>query len=234
VTDRRFVTYGFNPQADLRAENLELSTMGSFFDVVFTNPEGEEKKWERLFLPMAGRHNVQNALSAIVVSRELGLSESEVRSGLQSFTGVERRFTFLGNFGGASVIDDYGHHPVEISAVLQAARQVSKGKVHAVMQPHRFSRLKELFNDFSTCFNEADFVYISEVYPAGEKPIENINSLSLVDSILAHGHKHAVCITKDNLPENLKINVNEGDIIVCLGAGDITYWASDLVDKGAS
>jgi len=234
VTDRRFITYGFNPQADLRAENLELSTMGSFFDIVFTNSEGEEKRWERLFLPMAGRHNVQNALSAIVVSRELGLSESQVRNGLQSFTGVKRRFTYLGNFKGASVIDDYGHHPVEISAVLQAARQVSNGRVHAVMQPHRFSRLKELFNDFSTCFNEADFVYISEVYPAGEKPIENINSMSLVDSIIAHGHKHAVCITKDNLTANLKKTVNEGDIIVCLGAGDITYWASDLVYEGAT
>ncbi|MEN9017410.1 MAG: cyanophycin synthetase, partial [Hellea sp.] len=148
------------------------------------------------------------------------------------FAGVKRRFTYLGNFEGASVIDDYGHHPVEISAVLQAARQVSKGKVHAVMQPHRFSRLKELFNDFSTCFNEADFVYIADIYPAGEKPIENLNSLTLVNSIISHGHKHAVCITKDNLPKTLKRNVHEGDIIVCLGAGDITYWASDLVDKG--
>ena len=232
VTDRRAITYGFNPQADLRAENLELSTMGSFFDVVFKDSKEEEKKWERLFLPMAGRHNVQNALSAIAVSRELNLSEAQVREGLQTFAGVKRRFTYLGNFEGASVIDDYGHHPVEISAVLQAARQVSKGKVHAVMQPHRFSRLKELFNDFSTCFNEADFVYIADIYPAGEKPIENLNSLTLVNSIISHGHKHAVCITKDNLPKTLKRNVHEGDIIVCLGAGNITYWASDLVDKG--
>jgi len=158
INDRRVITYGFNPQADVRAENLRLEPDGSRFDVVFRGHDGEEDRWTDLFLPMAGKHNTQNVLSAIAVSRELGLDSEKVRAGLDSFGGVKRRFTHVGEWNGVNIIDDYGHHPVEIAAVLQAARQVSKGRVHAVVQPHRYSRLSHHFEEFSTCFNDADFV----------------------------------------------------------------------------
>jgi len=231
VSDRRIVTYGFNPQADVRAENLKLETGGSRFDVVFRGADGVEDKWPDLFLPMAGKHNTQNVLSAIAVSRELGLTQDEVRAGLDSFGGVKRRFTHVGDWKGVSIIDDYGHHPVEIAAVLQAARQVAKGCVHAVMQPHRYSRLEDLFEDFSTCFNDADFVYISDVYAAGEEPIEGISGPSLMKSIKSHGHRNASMTSKATLAQDLKPHLKKGDVIVCLGAGDITYWAADLADN---
>ncbi len=228
ISDRRIITYGFNPQADCRAENIKLDTDGSRFDVVFRGFDGVEDTWKNLFLPMAGKHNTQNVLSAIAVARELGLSEWQVRKGLESFGGVKRRFTHVGEWNGVTIIDDYGHHPVEISAVLQAARQVCKGRVHAVMQPHRYTRLRDLFEDFSTCFNDADYVYVSDVYAAGETPIEGISGLSLVESINAHGHRNVSPTSKDALAADLKPNLEKGDLIVCLGAGDITYWAADL------
>ena len=224
VTDRRVITYGFNPQADVRAENLELEPTGSRFDVVFNG----EETWKGLFLPMAGKHNTQNVLSAIAVSRELGLSEEQVRAGLDSFGGVKRRFTKVGEWQGVTIIDDYGHHPVEISAVLQAARQVTKGKVHAVVQPHRYSRLSHHFEEFSTCFNDADSVYVADVYAAGEAPIEGISGPSLVKSLSSHGHKNVRVTSKHTIATDLKPNLEAGDLIVCLGAGDITYWAADL------
>ena len=227
VTDRRVITYGFNPQADVRAENLELEATGSRFDVVFD----DALRWDGLFLPMAGKHNVQNMVSAIAVARELGITEAQVRAGLDSFGGVKRRFTHVGEWNGVSIIDDYGHHPVEISAVLQAARQVSTGRVHAVMQPHRYSRLSDLFEDFSKCFNDADVVYIADVYAAGEDPIEGISGPDLVRSLGRFGHKNAVHITRENLAATLAPNLAKGDLIVCLGAGDITYWAAELADN---
>lgn len=227
VTDRRVITYGFNPQADVRVENLEPEPTGSRFDVVFRGHEKEER-WSHLFLPMAGRHNTQNVLSAIAVARELGLSENQVRDGLAAFGGVKRRFTHVGGWNGVTIIDDYGHHPVEISAVLQAARQSCRGKVHAVMQPHRFSRLSDLFEEFCTCFNDADAVYISDVYAAGEAPIEGINGPSLVAGVIGHGHRSVMSITQDTLAEKLKPDLSPGDMVVCLGAGDITYWAHEL------
>ena len=228
VTDRRVITYGFNPQADVRAENMKLEATGTRFDAVFRNIDGEEERWEKLFLPMAGKHNTQNALSCIAVARELGITEAKVRKGLDSFGGVKRRFTHVGDWKGVTIIDDYGHHPVEISAVLQAARQVSKGKVHAVMQPHRYSRLSDLFEEFCTCFNDADNVYIADVFAAGEAPIENVSGPDLVEGLTSHGHKSAVSITNENLAQTLKPNLEKGDLIVCLGAGDITYWANAL------
>ena len=228
ITDRRVITYGFNPQADVRAENVELETGGSRFDVIFRNIDGVEEKWNGLFLPMAGRHNVQNVLSAIAVSRKLGLTEDDVRNGLDSFGGVKRRFTHVGDWNGVTIIDDYGHHPVEISAVLQAARQVSQGKVHAVVQPHRYSRLSDLFEEFCTCFNDADQVYIADVYAAGEDPIEGVNGPALTEGLIAHGHRNAVNVTRQSLAETLKPELSKGDLIVCLGAGDITAWAADL------
>jgi UDP-N-acetylmuramate--alanine ligase len=224
VTDRRVITYGFNPQADVRGENLDLEPTGSRFDVVFNDAE----TWTGLFLPMAGKHNTQNVLSAIAVSRELGLTEAQVRAGLNSFGGVKRRFTKVGEWNGVTIIDDYGHHPVEISAVLKAARQVAKGKVHAVVQPHRYSRLSHHFEEFSTCFNDADHVYVADVYEAGEDPIEGISGPSLAKSLTSHGHKNVGLTGKLTLAQDLKPNLEDGDLIVCLGAGDITYWAADL------
>lgn len=236
VNDRRLITYGFSPQADVRAENLRLETSGSRFDVVFRSNDGQggdgvEDKWLDLFLPMAGKHNTQNVLSAIAVSRELGLTQEQVRAGLEGFGGVKRRFTQVGSWKGVDIIDDYGHHPVEIAAVLQAARQVAKGCVHAVMQPHRYSRLQDLFEDFSTCFNDADHVYISDVYAAGEAPIDGISAPSLVKSIQSHGHRNVSLTSKASLAKDLKPHLNKGDVVVCLGAGDITYWAADLSDN---
>lgn len=231
ISDRRVITYGFNPQADVRAENLQLETTGSRFDVVFRNIDGVEDRWTDMFLPMAGKHNAQNVLSAIAVARELGVSAEKVRAGLDSFAGVKRRFTHVGDWNGVTIIDDYGHHPVEISAVLQAARQVAKGKVHAVMQPHRYSRLKDLFEDFSTCFNDADRVYLTDVYAAGEDPIEGISAVSLSQSLRSHGHRDVALTSKATLAADLHPHLEPGDLIVCLGAGDITYWAADLSEQ---
>lgn len=227
VSDRRIITYGFNPQADVRAVDLKLETTGTRFDVVFRGLESEVR-WRDMFLPMAGKHNTQNVLSAIAVARELGMEEDAVRTALGEFGGVKRRFTSVGQWNGVTVIDDYGHHPVEISAVLQAARQVCEGRVHAVMQPHRYSRLRDLFEDFSTCFNDADTVRIADVYAAGEAPIEGISAPSLVESIRSHGHREVSLTTKATLAADLKDELADGDLIVCLGAGDITYWAAGL------
>lgn len=227
VSDRRVITYGFNPQADVRAENLHLEPTGSRFDVVFTTGD-EEETWQDLFLPMAGKHNTQNVLSAIAVARELGLNEAQVRAGLESFGGVKRRFTKVGEWEGVTIIDDYGHHPVEISAVLQAARQVTKGRVHAVVQPHRYSRLSHHFEEFSTCFNDADRVFVTDVYAAGEDPIDGVSGPDLAKSLTSHGHKNVSLTAKKSLAADLKPHLKNGDVIVCLGAGDITYWAAGL------
>jgi UDP-N-acetylmuramate--alanine ligase len=237
VTDRRVVTYGFNPQADVRAENIRLEAGGTRFDVVFSKRETGEKtrvRWDNLFLPMAGRHNCQNVLSAIAVGRRLGLSEDQIRSGLDSFAGVKRRFTHVGDWNGVTIIDDYGHHPVEIKAVLQAARQVAEGKVHAVVQPHRYSRLSDLFEDFSTCFNDADTVLVADVFAAGEQPIPGISGPDLAKSLIHHGHRDARPITRDGLAGSLKDIAQPGDLIVCLGAGDITTWANALPEELAA
>ncbi len=231
ISDRRVITYGFNPQADVRAENLRLEREGSRFDVVFRGHNGEEDRWTDLFLPMAGKHNTQNVLSAIAVSRELGLDAEKVRAGLDSFGGVKRRFTHVGEWNGVNIIDDYGHHPVEIAAVLQAARQVSKGRVHAVVQPHRYSRLSHHFEEFSTCFNDADFVYVADVYAAGEDPIEGISGPALAESLRSHGHRDVELTSKSTLPNDLHPNLRPEDLIVCLGAGDITYWAAELSEQ---
>lgn len=230
VSDRRIVTYGFNPQAHVRANNLKPESDGTRFDVTFREPDGEDTVWADLFLPMAGKHNTQNVLSAIAVARELGMDEAGVRKGLADFGGVKRRFTAVGEWNGVTIIDDYGHHPVEISAVLQAARQVAKGRVHAVMQPHRYSRLKDLFEDFSTCFNDADTVRISDVYAAGEQPIEDVSGPSLVESLRSHGHRNVSEITKETLAADIKPDLEPGDLVIFLGAGDITHWASGMAE----
>jgi UDP-N-acetylmuramate--alanine ligase len=230
VSDRKIVTYGFSPQADIRGENLEMDADGCRFDVAVTGrADGERRVLSGLTLPMLGAHNVQNALGAIAVACEMGLDDAVVRRALASFEGVKRRFTRTGEVDGITVIDDYGHHPVEISAVLAAARTGTQGKVIAVVQPHRYSRLRDLFEDFCTCFNDADAVLVADVYAAGEEPIDGIDRRALAAGLLARGHRTVVSLAD---PADLATVVNDlaapGDMIVCLGAGDITAWAQAL------
>jgi len=226
--DRRVVTYGFNPQADVRAENLTFEDGTAIFDVVL---EGD-RRFEALKLPMPGEHNVSNALSAIAVARHLGISEAEIRKSMAEFGGVNRRFTRVGTGAGVTVIDDYGHHPVEIAAVLRAARQATKGRVIAVHQPHRYTRLHDLFEDFCKCFNEADVAIIADVYTAGESPIEGADKDGLVAGLKSHGHKRALALPDDAaLAELIRTEAEPGDMVVCLGAGTITGWANALPEQ---
>lgn len=228
VEDRRVITYGQNPQADARLENLRMDPSGAIFDVRFRLRDQAETVWTDIFLPMMGEHNVLNALAALATARELGLTEEGAKTALGQFGGVKRRFTRTGEWKGATIIDDYGHHPVEISAVLKAARQASTGKVIAVMQPHRYSRLHDLFDDFSTCFNDADSVLVAPVYTAGEDPIEGVDQAHLVESLSAHGHRDASATTRESVAADVARRAGEGDVVVCLGAGDITQWAYAL------
>ena len=231
VTDRRIVTFGFNAQADVRGINLRFEDGTAYFDVALQS-EGEEQMIRDLILPMPGDHNVSNALSAIAVARHLGMSGDAIRTALASFAGVSRRFTRVGTVGGVTVIDDYGHHPVEIIAVLRAARQSTKGRIIAVHQPHRFTRLSNLFEDFCTCFNEADIVAIAEVYSAGENPIAGATRENLVEGLIAHGHRHAVAVSNEgDLEKLVRYNGKPGDLVICLGAGSISAWASNLVQR---
>ena len=229
VENRRLITYGVNPQAEVRASAVEMGPDGATFDVTIQPQEGDPVTLRALRLPMAGWHNVSNALAAITVARELGVSEDAIREGLAAFEGVKRRFTTTGTANGVRVVDDYGHHPVEIAAVLRAARQVTKGKVVAVVQPHRYTRLRDLFADFSSCFNDADTVVVADVYSAGEQPIEGVDKNGLVEGLRRYGHRRAIPLDS---PEALAAVINEeaksGDLVVCLGAGDITSWAYAL------
>ncbi|HYG27919.1 MAG TPA: UDP-N-acetylmuramate--L-alanine ligase, partial [Caulobacteraceae bacterium] len=233
VENRRLITYGINPQAEVRAAAVEMNSDGATFDVCIQPQDAEPTTIRALRLPMAGWHNVSNALAAIAVARELGVTEEQIREGLATFEGVKRRFTTTGTANGVRVVDDYGHHPVEIAAVLRAARQVSKGKVVAVVQPHRYTRLRDLFADFSSCFNDADTVIVADVYSAGEQPIEGIDKDALVEGLRRYGHRRAIPL--DGGPEALAAAIhaetNSGDLVVCLGAGDITAWAYALPDQ---
>ncbi|PRD37103.1 UDP-N-acetylmuramate--L-alanine ligase [Gemmobacter lutimaris] len=228
VTDRRVVTFGFNAQADVRAVNLTFENGIAHFDILLQN-EGEGSKIEGCTLPMPGDHNVSNALSAVAVARHLGMKKEEIRDALANFAGVNRRFTRVGEVNGVTIIDDYGHHPVEIAAVLRAARQATKGRVIAVHQPHRYTRLSSLFDDFCTCFNEADVVAIAEVYAAGEDPIPGASRDDLVSGLIAHGHRHArALIDEADLARLVREQARPGDMVVCLGAGTISTWANAL------
>ena len=231
VTDRRVVTFGFNAQADVRAVNLRFENGIAHFDILLQNEE-EGSKIEGCTLPMPGDHNVSNALSAVAVARHLGMKRDEIREALASFAGVNRRFTKVGEVNGVTIIDDYGHHPVEIAAVLKAARQATKGRVIAVHQPHRYTRLHSLFEDFCTCFNEADVVAIAEVYAAGEDPIAGASRDDLVAGLIAHGHRHARAIfDESDLVRLVREQAGPGDMVVCLGAGTISTWANNLPAK---
>jgi UDP-N-acetylmuramate--alanine ligase len=233
VRDRRIISYGFNPQADVCAVNVRPSREGATFDVVARRKgEGPGVTLHDLFLPVAGRHNVQNAVAAIAVARELGVTDAGIRNGLKKFAGVKRRFTTTGYWNDVRIVDDYGHHPVEIAAVLSAAREMTDGRVIAVVQPHRYTRLHDLFQEFSTCFNDADIVAVSDVYSAGEAAIEGASADALVISLKSHGHRDARRIGNlDNLPELVRAEARPGDIVVCLGAGDISAYANALPAK---
>jgi UDP-N-acetylmuramate--alanine ligase len=226
LSDRRIVTFGFNAQADVRAVGLHYEDGAAFFDIAL---QGEDDVIEGCTLPMPGDHNVSNALAAVAVSRHLGMSKDDIRAALKGFKGVYRRFTKVGEVNGVTIIDDYGHHPVEIAAVLKAARQATKGRVIAVHQPHRYSRLHSLFDDFCACFNEADVVGISEVFGAGEDPIEGASRDDLVRGLVAHGHRHARIVeSEDALEALVREQARPGDMVVCLGAGTISAWANGL------
>jgi UDP-N-acetylmuramate--alanine ligase len=230
IEDRRIVTYGLSPQAEVRAANIASAPERTRFDVVLTyRRQGSEHTIHDLTLPMLGRHNVQNALAAVAIAGALDLEEPVIRKGLANFAGVKRRFTKTGEVDGVTVIDDYGHHPVEIAAVLNAARQATEGKVIAVVQPHRYTRLASLFEDFCSCFNDADQVIVAEVYPAGEPPIEGANRDALVEGLRAHGHRHVEPLDDEaELPRMVRALTAPGDMVVCLGAGSITAWANAL------
>ncbi|ABF63416.1 UDP-N-acetylmuramate--L-alanine ligase [Ruegeria sp. TM1040] len=233
ITDRRVVTYGFNAQADVRAVNLTYKGGVAHFDILL---QAEGQKIEGCTLPMPGDHNVSNALSAVAVCRHLGMKREEIRTALAAFGGVNRRFTKVGEVDGVTIIDDYGHHPVEIAAVLKAARQAigteGEGRVIAVHQPHRYSRLSNLFDDFCACFNDADVVAIAEVFAAGEDPIEGASRDDLVAGLIRHGHRHARAIlNEDDLLRLVREQTRPGDMVVCLGAGTISAWANGLPER---
>jgi UDP-N-acetylmuramate--alanine ligase len=235
VRDRRVITYGFSAQADVRGENVTPVPGGNRFTAVLRARDGSFRRIEDIELPMPGRHNVQNALAAVAVAVEMGCSDDVIQSGFGKFTGVKRRFTKVGEVDGVAVIDDYGHHPVEIRAVLAAAREGVKGRVIAVVQPHRFTRLRDHMEDFQASFNDADIVYAAPVYAAGEAPIPGIDSSAMVEGVKARGHRSAhLTVGPAELARELAGVIRDGDMIVCLGAGDITKWAAGLADAIAA
>ncbi len=236
VTDRSLFTYGTSPQADCRARNIRITPQGCYFDVRINGRlRAQQHEIKNLFLPMPGEHNVLNALAAIAIAQKFRLDDMVIREALQNFQGVKRRFTKTGEVNGVTIIDDYGHHPSEIRAVLQAARNArpnaTSGKVIAVFQPHRYSRLDDLFDDFCNCFNEADVVYITDIYAAGEEPIEGREKEDFVKGLVQAGHRSAHIFEgasgKDLAPV-IADTMQKGDLVICLGAGSISLWANDL------
>lgn len=237
LADRRVLTYGFNPQADVKVSNVRNGAEGNTFDVTFASwlSGGKEETIRDVFLPMLGDHNVLNSLAALSIAHEMGVPAAIMKKAMANFSGVKRRFTNTGTSNGITVIDDYAHHPVEIKAVLKAARQAveSKGKkIIAVMQPHRFTRLHDLFDEFCACFNDADIVFIGDVYRAGEDPIDGADKEHLAQGVAERGHKHVSSLpSPDVLGELVAEHAEEGDYVICLGAGDITKWAYALPEQ---
>jgi len=230
IEDRRVVTYGENPQADVRLTDISHAGGTSLFTILFRDRAGHAvHELKNLALPMPGRHNALNATAAVAVARELGVGDDVIRNALANFAGVRRRFTRTGIWNGVAIVDDYGHHPVEIAAVLRAARESTKGHVIAVMQPHRYTRLQTLFEQFCTCFNDADAVIVANVYPAGEAPIAGADRDALVQGLRTHGHRRVIALDgPEQLAGLVAGMVEPGDYVVCLGAGSITQWAYAL------
>ncbi len=232
VTDRRLITYGVNPQADVRAANIRFEDGISVYDIIFRERGKEVGRIDNVRLPMPGAHNVLNSLPAAIVAKRLGASDEEIKSGFAKFAGVKRRFSPAGEWKGVKIIDDYGHHPAEIAAVLRAARNIADGRVFAVVQPHRYSRLKNLFDDFCACLNEADVALIADVAPAGEAPIEGFDRDALVAGLEGHGHRDARALKSfGDLPGIIGTEAEPGDYVICLGAGDITRHANALAGE---
>jgi UDP-N-acetylmuramate--alanine ligase len=233
ITDRRMITYGFSPQADARAVNVSFSEGLSHFDCVFTDRrKNSEERMDGMTLPMPGEHNVQNALAAIVVARQLGVPDAVIKKGLAEFRGVGRRFTKVGEVNGAAIIDDYAHNPFKIAAAVRAARQAYKGPIVAVVQPHRYTRLRDTFEQFATCLNDADVAVIAPVYAAGEQPIEGISRDSYAEALRAHGHRNVITIDgEDDLAAAVAPYVKPGAAIIGTGAGSITGWMYNLPKK---
>jgi UDP-N-acetylmuramate--alanine ligase len=230
IEDRRLVTYGFSPQADARAVNVRFSQGASHFDIVFTDRrKGVETRLDNIRLPMPGEHNVLNSLAAIVVARELGVAPDIIRNGLDQFAGVGRRFTKVGEYNGTAIIDDYAHNPFKIAAALKAARQAYSGPVIAIVQPHRYTRLRDTFEQFAKCLNDADVAVIAPVYAAGEAPIPGIDRDTYAEALRAHGHRNVITIDGEgDLAAAIAPFVKPGGVIVALGAGSITHWAHNL------
>ncbi len=230
IEDRRVLTYGENPQADARLMDIDLTGGTTRFSVLIRErATGRATYIDNLALPMPGRHNALNATAAIAVAHELGAPIDVIRNAIAAFGGVRRRFTRTGEWNGVAIYDDYGHHPVEIGAVLAAARAATSGKVIAVVQPHRYTRLASLFDAFATCFNEADSVIVADVYPAGEPPIEGMDKNALATAIGAHGHRHVLVLpSPDKLAALVRSLAAPGDLVVLLGAGTISQWAYAL------
>jgi UDP-N-acetylmuramate--alanine ligase len=236
IEDRRVLTYGENPQAEVRLVDVSHAGGTSLFTVVFSDRAGNfDHAVEKIALPMPGRHNALNATAAVAVAHELGVSDDAIRTALAGFGGVRRRFTRTGSWNGVTIVDDYGHHPVEIAAVLRAARESTKGRVIAVVQPHRYTRLAALFEQFCTCFNDADAVIVAPVYPAGEAPIKGADRDSLVQGLFTHGHRQVFPLEAPDKLAGLVAGIAEsGDYVVCLGAGSITQWAYALPSELAA
>jgi UDP-N-acetylmuramate--alanine ligase len=231
VKDRRIVTYGFSAQADIRGDNVVSIPGGNRFDVTVRERDGSTRQIEGIELPMPGRHNVQNAIAAIAVGLQMGMADNDIVTGFAKFGGVKRRFTHVGTVDGVTIIDDYGHHPVEIRAVLAAAREGVQNRIIAVVQPHRYSRLGDLMDEFQQAFNDADIVYVAPVYAAGEDPVEGVSAEALASGLKARGHRQARTINgPEELADLLAQEAQDGDMVVCLGAGDITKWAAGLAD----
>jgi UDP-N-acetylmuramate--alanine ligase len=230
IRDRRIVTYGFSALADVRADNVTPVPGGTKFDALILDKDAARRAVP-MFVPIPGRHNVQNALAAIAVALELGISDEAIIAGFEKFDGVKRRFSKVGEVDGAIIIDDYAHHPTEIRAVLGAAREGSQGRVIAVVQPHRFTRLESLMEEFQNAFNDADVVFVTPVYAAGEEPIEGVDASAFAEGLRAHGHRMARTVDDlDSLCRELRDLAAEGDMVICMGAGDITKWAAALAD----
>ena len=230
LSDRRVLTYGFSPQADIRAVDVRLGRDGARYDIVVSEGLSDRGRTiADLFLPMFGHHNVQNSLAAAAVAEAMALGDDALRAALRNFKGVKRRFTRTGEWNGVTVIDDYGHHPVEIAAVLEAARAIVAGKVIAVVQPHRYTRVSHLFDGFCTCFNDADLVVVADIYAAGEAPIDGVNRDALVAGLVEHGHRNVRPLADPGeLAPMVREMARPGDMVVCLGAGSITGWANSL------
>lgn len=231
IRDRRIMSYGFSAQADVKGINVTPMAGGNRFDVVVTDRDGDTRTIEGIELPMPGRHNVQNAIAAVAVGLEMGMTDQQITQGFDQFGGVKRRFTRVGEVDGITIIDDYAHHPVEIQAVLSAAREGVQGRVIAVVQPHRFTRLRDHMEEFQQAFNDADMVFVTPVFVAGEEPIEGINSEALAEGLRKRGHRVAETVEdQSSLVTRLSEVAEANDMVVCLGAGDITKWAAGLAD----